>query len=55
MLGKPTRIDDRKRVVIPTEVMDILGIEEGDYIVFTKRNNEIIIRKAKLVIQEAMP
>lgn len=50
MLGKPTRIDDRKRVVIPTEVMNFLNAKEGDYIVFEKKDDNIVIRKAKLVI-----
>jgi len=53
ILGKPTKIDERRRITIPAEVMNLLDLREGDYIVFTRNDGSIVIRKAKLVIQQA--
>jgi len=48
-IGKPMRIDKRKRITLPNEVMDILDLQKGDYITFVRVGNEIAIRKVKLV------
>ena len=40
------RVSGKRRVTIPKEVSELLGIEEGDYLVFTVEGRRIIVEKA---------
>ena len=51
IIGKPVRIDERRRITLPSDVMNILNLREGDYVIFARNEDEVVIRKVKLVVE----
>jgi len=45
---KLQRIDDRKRITLPPEVLSILKAEAGDYVIFKETDGHIQIVKVKI-------
>jgi transcriptional pleiotropic regulator of transition state genes len=43
--GLPRRIDHLGRIVIPSELRRLLGINEGDYIQFSAEDGRVVIEK----------
>ena len=46
LLGKPRQIDNRNRVTLPPELLNLLGLKPGDEVFFKINNSKIIIGKA---------
>lgn len=49
MATRPSKVGQRRQVVIPKEVYTELGLAEGDFVEFQNRNGEVIIKAKKLV------
>jgi antitoxin PrlF len=54
MAGYLTKVTSKGQVTIPKAVRDQFDIEEGDYLIFDPRDNEIVIRKGQVVADESM-
>ena len=48
------KLGQRRQVVIPKEICEELGLEEGDFVEVTSREGKIIIKPKKLVDVEDM-
>jgi antitoxin component of MazEF toxin-antitoxin module len=46
MLIRIARIGSRNRVVLPLEVMDMLGVEPGDAVFFVVRDNTVRLSRS---------
>jgi AbrB family looped-hinge helix DNA binding protein len=44
-----SKLGQRRQVVIPKEICDELGIQEGDYLEVTSANGKVLIKPKKLV------
>src|SRR5262245_29966507 len=44
-----SKLGQRRQVVIPKEICDQLGIQEGDYVEVTSAKGQVIIKPKKLV------
>ena len=42
------KVTSKGQVTIPKDVRDILNLKAGDLVVFIKKNDEIIIRRAEI-------
>ncbi len=42
-----TKISSKGQVVIPQEIRERLGLEEGDFILFTEQENSVSLKKIK--------
>jgi len=45
ILGKPRLVDERKRVRLPSQVMDLLELNPGDEVFFKIKDNRIVFGK----------
>jgi bifunctional DNA-binding transcriptional regulator/antitoxin component of YhaV-PrlF toxin-antitoxin module len=46
------RIGQRRQVVIPRELFDLLRMSEGDFVAFTRSGNGLLVKPKKLVDAE---
>lgn len=46
MLIRVAKVGTRNRVVLPTEVMDVLGVESGDALFFVIRDNTVRLSRS---------
>jgi len=44
-----SKLGQRRQVVIPKEVCEALGLEEGDFVEVKRKNNTVVIKPKKLV------
>ena len=44
---QPRLVDQHKRVVLPKDVLDSLGLDSGDYVVFGVEGDKAWIKKVK--------
>ena len=49
MAVRPSKVGQRRQVVIPKEVYDELGLTEGDFVEFQSRKGEVIIKAKRRV------
>jgi len=42
------KVSSKFQVTIPKEVRERLGLKEGDYVAFIIRDDEVVIKKAKI-------
>lgn len=45
------KLYDRGQVVIPAEIRRLVGLKPGDHVVFAVRDDEVVVRKAKGVLE----
>lgn len=45
------KISSRGQIAIPKKIKDMLKIEDGDYIIFEKKGNDICIKIGKIVLK----
>lgn len=45
-------MDKNGRIVIPTEIREELGLKPGQLFIIESENGEIIVKKAKIVVDE---
>jgi len=43
------RVGQRRRVVIPREILDSLNLREGDFVAFTRRANGVFVTPKRLI------
>ena len=43
------KVSNKGQVTIPAEVRQLLDLQPGDFLVFLRNGNEIVIRKASLL------
>ena len=48
---KPRLVDQHKRVVVPKEVLEALGIDSGDYVAFKVENRTARMFKVELSLK----
>lgn len=46
---RPSKVGQRRQVVIPKDVYDELGLSEGDFVEFQSNNGQVLIKAKKLV------
>ena len=46
-----SRVDSSWRIVIPESIREYMKLKPGDYVAFTRVNNMIVLRKARLKIE----
>ena len=51
-IGKPTRIDNRNRIVLNAKILQKLSAGEGDYIFFVEDNGNIAIKKGVIMLEQ---
>ncbi len=44
------KVSSKFQITIPKEVRESLGIRPGDYVAFIIKDNEVVMRKAKIEI-----
>lgn len=47
-----SKITSNRQVTIPKQIMEKLKLKVGDNILWIERNKDIIIKKAKIVVEE---
>ena len=45
--SKPRVIDRQKRVALPSQVLDALGVESGDYLTFTVNGANVSLHRVR--------
>ena len=50
-----SKLGQRRQVVIPKEICEMLGIQEGDYLEVTSAEGKVIIKPKKLVNADEVP
>jgi AbrB family looped-hinge helix DNA binding protein len=48
LLGRPRQIDERNRITLPAQVMELLNLKPNDEIYFKFNDGKIILGKAHL-------
>jgi AbrB family looped-hinge helix DNA binding protein len=43
------RVGQRRRVVIPREMLETLNIQEGDFVAFAQKHNGVLIKPRRVV------
>ncbi len=46
LLGKPRQIDNRNRITLPPELLELLDLKTGDEVYFKVKDNKITMGKA---------
>jgi AbrB family looped-hinge helix DNA binding protein len=46
---RTSRVGQRRRVVIPQDILETLQLEEGDFVVFTKQPGGVLIKPKRAV------
>jgi len=49
MVTRPSKVGQRRQVVIPKGVYDELGLSEGDFVEFQSKNGQVLIKAKRLV------
>ena len=49
VVTRPSKVGQRRQVVIPKDVYDELGLSEGDFVEFQSRNGQVLIKAKRLV------
>lgn len=47
-----TRITSKGQVTIPKAVRELYGLEQGDYLVLEPRDEDLVVRKGRMVSEE---
>ena len=46
LLGKPRQIDNRNRITLPAQILELLNLKPGDEVYFKIKDNKITMGKA---------
>jgi len=51
-MGYPGKVSFKGQITIPKELREKLGIEPGDFVLFTEEGKKVVLKKAKISPEE---